>query len=354
MIDSKKIMISSEILNLISEIDEFKGAWLQIGRLTQDRLLALKKVATIESIGSSTRIEGAKLSDREIEALLSRVDLKSFQSRDEQEVAGYAEACDLVFSHYVSVPISESSIKQIHSLLLKYSDKDVRHRDEYKKLPIQIEAFDSQGKSMGVIFETTSPLETPNQMHELVTWTKNNLDEKDLHPLIVIALFVVIFLAIHPFQDGNGRLSRLLTSLLMMKCGYRYVAYSSLESIIEANKESYYLALQKTQKSWQNGFPDWTPWLLFFLHCLQRQKKHLEVKISKENLLIKDLSPLSRQVLELLRSHGELGIREIEILTRANINTLKKTLLSLVHADYIKMNGKGKATTYSLLSPSPR
>lgn len=349
MIDSQKIVITPEILNLIAEIDEFKGAWLQIGRLSPDRLLALKKVATIESIGSSTRIEGSKLSDREIEALLSQVNLKSFQSRDEQEVAGYAEACDLVFSHFNSVPITESSIKQIHSMLLKYSDKDVRHRGEYKKLPIRIEALDSQGRSLGIIFETTSPFETPSKMHDLVNWAKNNLEEKKLHPLIVIALFVVIFLAIHPFQDGNGRLSRLLTSLLMMKCGYRYVSYSSLESIIEANKESYYLALQKTQKSWQNGSPDWTPWLLFFLYCLQRQKKHLEVKISKEKLLIEELSPLSRKILELLRSHGELGISEIEILTQANRNTLKKTLLSLVHANYIAMNWKGKATTYSLL-----
>jgi len=349
MIHTEKIIITPEILNLISEIDEFKGAWLQIGKLSPDRLLALKKVATIESIGSSTRIEGAKLTDREIEKLLSQVDLKSFQSRDEQEVAGYADVCDLVFSHYDSIPITESSIKQMHTMLLKYSDKDERHRGHYKKLPIRIEAFDSQGKSHGVIFETTSPLETPGQMEELLLWTKTNLEEKLLHPLVVIALFVVIFLAIHPFQDGNGRLSRLITTLLMLKCGYRYVPYSSLESIIEANKESYYLALQKTQKKWQSDVPDWSAWLLFFLTCLQRQKQHLEVKISKEKLLLKELPQLSREVLDLLRAQGELNISQIEVLTKANRNTLKKTLAVLVHADYIAMNGKGKAVRYSLL-----
>jgi Fic family protein len=349
MIDRERILITSEMLNIIAEIDEFKGAWQLLGKLAPDRLSELKKVATIESIGSSTRIEGAKLSDREVEILLSSLASHSFQSRDEQEVAGYAYACGQIFDHLDSMPISENILKQMHIWLLQYSDKDVRHRGEYKTIPIRIEAFDSRGKSVGVIFETTSPLETPIKMRELIAWTRMALEEKSLHPLLVIGLFIVLFLAIHPFQDGNGRLSRLFTTLLMMKCGYQYVPYSSLESVIEANKESYYLALQKTQKSWLNHQPDWTPWLLFFLRSLQRQKHHLELKISREKILRKDLSNLSKHVLELLSSHGRLGIREMEVLTQANRNTLKKTLSALVHSHQIVMHGKGKASWYSLL-----
>lgn len=334
------------MLNLIAEVDEFKGAW-QHGRLTPDRLSALKKVATIESIGSSTRIEGAKLSDSEVELLLSRVDKQSFVTRDEQEVAGYAFVCNEICDHYNSIPLTESAIKQLHMWLLQYTDKDERHRGEYKKIPIRIEAFDSQGKSFGVIFETTSPMETPIKMQELIVWTNAAFESKVFHPLIVIGIFIVIFLAIHPFQDGNGRLSRLLTTLLMLKSGYAYAPYSSLESIIEANKENYYLALQRTQKNWQSQRPDWHAWLIFFFHCLQRQKKHLETKLAKEKILLEQLSPLGQQIVDLVNAHGRLRIGDITTLTGANRNTLKKTLAALVMDRHISLHGKGKNSWYS-------
>jgi Fic family protein len=334
------------MLNLIAEIDEFKGVWQQIGRLRSDRLSALKRVATIESIGSSTRIEGVKLSDKEIEVLLQQTD-KTFQTRDEQEVASYAFACNQVCDHYSLIPFTENSIKQVHSWLLQYSEKDDRHKGEYKKIPIRIEAFDAQGKSIGIIFETTSPFETPIRMQELMTWASEAIEKKIVHPLITIGLFTVVFLAIHPFLDGNGRLSRLLTTLLMLKSGYLYAPYSSLESVIEANKEGYYLALQRTQKTWQSNQPDWNAWLLFFFRCLQRQKNHLEVKLQKEQGLLKALPPLSLQVLELIASHGGLGIGEIVKLTHANRNTLKKTLAMLVKENYMTRNGTGKSTWYT-------
>lgn len=348
MIDIKTLLITPEMVNLIAEIDEFKGSWLQLGKIAPDRLSALKKVATIESIGSSTRIEGASLTDQEIEALLSQSNRPSFKSRDEQEVAGYAFVCEKIYEHFKDIPFTESYIKQLHSWLLKFSDKDVRHRGEYKKLPITIEALNEKGERIGILLETTSPLDTPSQMSRLITWINNALEEKSLHPLLVIGIFIVIFLAIHPFQDGNGRLSRLLTTLLMLKCGYSYVTYSSLESIIESNKELYYQALQKTQKSWQNKKTDWAPWLVFFLNCLQRQKHHLEIKISREKLLVSELSELAREVLDLLSAHGNLKIQDLETMTKANRNTLKKALALLVNKNYIALNGKGKSSFYTL------
>ncbi len=341
-------VITAEILGFIAEIDEFKGAWLEWGKLAPDRLSTLKKIATIESIGSSTRIEGATLSDREVESVLKCIDTRSFQSRDEQEVAGYAKTFEMISDNCASIPFTENVIKQMHMQMLEFSDRDERHRGEYKKIPIRIEAFDGLGKSIGVIFETTSPIETPLKMSELILWTQTALGEKVLHPLLVISLFVVIFLAIHPFQDGNGRLSRLLTMMLMLKCGYNYVPYSSLESIIEANKESYYLALQQTQKSWQNHNPNWTPWVIFFLRCLHRQKKHLEVKVLREKMLLEQRSSLSGDIVDLILAHGRLRISEIEALTKVNRNTLKKTLSALVRSNRIKMRGKGKGVVYSL------
>ncbi len=347
IINTDGLVITSEILKLIAEIDEFKGAWLQVGRLSPDRLSSLKRVATIESIGSSTRIEGAKLSDKEIEALLKHADTKNFATRDEQEVAGYADVCELICEHFQAIPLTESQIKDLHARLLHYSNKDDGHRGHYKKIPIRIEAFDPNGKSIGILFETVSPFETPIRMQELLAWINDALETKELHPLIIIALFVVIFLAIHPFQDGNGRLSRLLTTLLMLKCGYNYCPYSSLESVIEANKEGYYLSLQRSQKSWQNKMPDWNSWLLFFLQCLQRQKQHLAVKLEKEQILAKTLPPLSQQIVALIREHSRLTITEIATLTGSNRNTLKKVLTTLVKGNYLTQNGKGKGTWYT-------
>ena len=202
----RNITITPEILKLIAEIDEFKGRWKVMESLAPKKLTSLRRIATIESVGSSTRIEGVKLSDREVEKLLSGVKAKSFASRDEQEVAGYADAMDMVFESFESITITENHIKQLHSVLLKYSSKDQEHRGHYKKVPNHVEAFSPDGKSLGVVFETATPFETPGWMKELVSWFNESVSEETQHPLILIAILIVVFLAIHPFKDGNGRL----------------------------------------------------------------------------------------------------------------------------------------------------
>lgn len=336
------------MLGIIAEIEEFKGAWKLFGHLTPDRMKQLKKVATIESIGSSTRIEGSKLSDRQVEELLSNIESDSFITRDEQEVAGYAYVCEEIFVGFESIGFTENIIKQLHGWLLKYSDKDQRHRGEYKKLSNNVEAFDSSSKSIGVVFETASPFETPLKMQELIFWTREQLNQNTLHPLLVIGIFVVVFLAIHPFQDGNGRLSRILTTYLLLASGYSYVAYSSLESIIERSKESYYLALRRTQGTLKNEEVDFGPWLIFFLRALQKQKKHLEQKISKERALLLHVPKIVSEIIGLLQEHGRLGIHEIEVMTGANRNTLKKYLADLTKQGTLVRLGRGKATWYTL------
>ena len=349
MFDSTAFVITPEMLLLIGEIDEFKGAWQLLGRLTPDRLQALRKVATIESIGSSTRIEGVKLSDQEIEKLLSNLESYSFVSRDEQEVAGYAYVCQEIFQGYESMTFSENLIKQLHDWLLKFSDKDESHRGEYKKLSNNVEAFDATGKSIGIIFQTASPFETPMRMQELITWVNQQLAQKQLHPLIVIGVFVVTFLAIHPFQDGNGRLSRILTTLLLLQSGYLYVPYSALESFIERSKDNYYLALRKTQATLRSPNPDFVPWLVFFLKMLQKQKVHLEQKIMREQIIAEKLPLLSSKIVTLLLEHGSLNISDFERLVKTNRNTLKKHLASLVAKGMIVGVGKGKASFYTLV-----
>ena len=264
MFSTDTLIITSTILARISEIDEFKGAWQALGTLAPERLAALRRVATIESIGSSTRIEGSKLSDQEVQRLLSNLEIKSFDTRDEQEVVGYSEVMETVFEAWDHIAISENHILQLHRDLLKYSDKDERHRGSYKTSSNSVAAFDETGAQIGIVFETATPFDTPRLMAELISWYNETAEERDLHPLIAIGIFVVVFLEIHPFQDGNGRLSRVLTTLLLLRAGYAYVPYSSLESVIEQSKEGYYLALRQTQGTIRSASPDWTPWLEFF------------------------------------------------------------------------------------------
>jgi Fic family protein len=344
----KSLQITPEILNLIAEIDEFKGAWRALGNLAPETLLRLQKVATIESIASSTRIEGSKLSDRQVEQLLQNLHVQKFSTRDEQEVAGYAELMNTIFLNYQDIPFSENYIQQLHGILLKYSDKDLWHKGAYKQMPNHVVATNADGKQMGVVFETTSPLETPAKMQELVEWTQQALAEGRLHPLLVIGIFILCFLAIHPFQDGNGRLSRALTTYLLLKAGYRYVPYSSLEAVVEQEKQAYYLTLRQTQTTLNLPQANWLPWLLFFLKSLKRQKDNLEVKVAREQILLTQVTELAQQILELVRSRGRITMGELELLTNANRSTLRKNLEQLVRNKRLLQNGVGKGTWYSL------
>lgn len=342
------LKITNTILSLISELDQFKGAWQAIGRIAPDRLSNLRHVATIESIGSSTRIEGAKLSDREIERLLANLEIQSFTSRDEQEVAGYAAAMETVIEHWQNIPLTTNYIKQLHADLLQHSAKDARHRGEYKNLSNSVEAFSPDGKSIGVIFETATPFDTPRLMDELIAWVASAESEKLIHPLLRIAIFTAVFLEIHPFQDGNGRLSRILTTLLLLKAGYSYVPFSSLESVIEQSKESYYLALRQTQGTIRNEEPDWQPWVSYFLKSLTKQKQKLETKIARERLIIGDLPKLSVQILEIAREHGRVTISDAATVTGASRNTIKDHVKTMAENGLIERHGAGRGTWYSL------
>lgn len=348
MLQFKNITITAEILKFISEIEEFKGKWQATQDLVPDRLSSLKRIATIESVGSSTRIEGAKLTDEQVEKLLSRLEQKSFTTRDEQEVAGYADAMDMVFENYASIGLSENHIKQLHGVLLKYSSKDEEHRGEYKNITNHVEAFDADGKSLGVVFQTATPFETPLMIKELVEWYNAQANEEAQHPLLIVAVFVVVLLAIHPFKDGNGRLSRILTTLLLLRAGYSYVPYSSMETVIEVNKENYYLALRRTQQTIRTDEQSWEPWVAFFLKTMVKQKDNLAAKVKEERYLREALPALSRSILEMANTRGEITVREIEDATSANRNTIKAHLKKLAEQDYLLAVGKGRGARYTV------
>ncbi|MDA3916284.1 MAG: DUF977 family protein [Deltaproteobacteria bacterium] len=338
-------VISGELLKSIAEIDEFKGRWAAFGNLVPERLSALKRIATIESVGSSTRIEGVKLSYDEVSRLLSGLEINSFRSRDEQEVAGYANLMELIFDSYSDLQLSENHIQQLHSILLKYSEKDERHRGYYKKFSNNVEIFDGFGQSIGVIFETATPFETPNLMKDLLQWVNIAFKTRSHHPLILIATFIVRFLAIHPFQDGNGRLSRALTTLLLIQNGYLYVPYCSLEKIIEDNKDEYYRTLRQAQTTMKTSESYIGEWISFFIKCLDIQKNLLIKKIKRERLMA-PLSLLSEKIMGILKEHGRVTVKEAEITLGANRNTIKDHLKKLVESGLIIKRGAGRGTWY--------
>jgi Fic family protein len=341
------IHITPQLLVLLSELDEFKGAWRALGTLAPDRLRALRRIATIESIGSSTRIEGSRLTDREVERLLSRLDIQAFATQDEQEVAGYAEVMETVFQSWADISLTENHVRQLHRDLLRHSNKDERHRGEYKTLSNDVGAFDETGRMIGVVFETATPFDTPRRMAELFAWLDEARGNMQWHPLLITAVFVLVFLAIHPFQDGNGRLSRILTTLLLLQAGYAYVPYSSLESVIESSKEAYYLALRQTQGSLSSDAPDWQPWLLHLLRALQLQKRRLAEKVERERAAVA-LTDLATKILDYAKAHGRVTTRDMVREHGASPNTLKSTFSGLVERGLLARHGGGRSTWYAL------
>lgn len=255
---------------------------------------------------------------------------------------------DLVFASWADITLTENHIKQLHRDLLVYSEKDSWHRGNYKSSSNSVVAFDENGSQLGVVFETVTPFDTPRLMTELVTWIQDERSSARLHPLLLIGLWVVIFLEIHPFQDGNGRLSRVLTTLLLLQAGYSYVPYSSLESVIEMNKEAYYLALRQTQGTIRTEAPNWQPWLLFFLRSLAEQMRRLNKKVEREKLVLAPLPELSLQIVEFTREHGRMTMADAIRLTASSRNTLKQHFRALVEQGHLNQQGSGRGVWYEL------
>lgn len=262
---SKRIKnIPADIVSKIAKIDELKGQWISGARLSPQVLGRLKRSVLITSTGASTRIEGSRLTDADIEKLMRGIDIQKFTNRDKQEVRGYYELLENVFNLWKSLKFNESLIKHFHKELLKYVDKDQGHRGEYKKRENKVHMINETGQSIGILFDTTPAYLTPSQMHDLVEWTQKTLAENKFHPLLIIGNFLVEFLKIHPFIDGNGRLSRVLANLFLLRAGYLYIPYVSHEKLIEDNKPDYYIALRRSQKFIGAKKENIIDWLNFF------------------------------------------------------------------------------------------
>jgi Fic family protein len=266
-----KANVVEEVYSTIAKIDAVKNSFTLTDKFLPQAIERLTSSVIVTSTGASNRIEGNKLSDAEVEKLYKNLRIKKFKTRDEQEVAGYLECLEVVFENYEDIKITESWILGLHDQMLQYSEKDSRHKGQYKFGSNRVEAKDKKGNLVGVIFDPTPPHLVKKEMQELITWFDESLKEQKKHPLILVANFIFEYLAIHPFQDGNGRTSRLLTNLLLLKFGYNFTTIVSHEKLIEGSKADYYLALNKTQRTWKSKKEDISEWLKFFLKIVNLQ-----------------------------------------------------------------------------------
>jgi len=337
---------TQKVIQQISTIDQFKGAWKNLDHEENRYLRELRKIATIQSIGSSTRIEGSTLTDAEISSLIKNLKISKLQNRDEQEVVGYYDTLETILANYADIHLTLSNIHGLHNLLLKYSTKDDRHKGKYKEMTNQVVATYPDGTTR-VIFKTAEPYLVHKEMEDLVDWTNSSIAKQEIHPLIVIAAFVYEFLSIHPYQDGNGRLSRLLTNLLLIKYGYNFIQYISLEYIIEGNKKAYYQALMEGQKDRYNEQERIDRWILFFLNSLSELTVKLEAKVKEFRALGGYLNERQKGVLEYIRQNQPVKIGDvIASLKEYKSPSIKKDLQYLVKEMEIEKIGKNKGTVY--------
>ncbi len=342
----KRIKITSEILSKITKIDSFKGFWRGGLQLSPQILGRLKKSVIITSTGASTRIEGAKMNDEEIARLLHGLKSRKPKGRDAEEVAGYADLLGRIFDNHKALKLTEGQILQFHKILLNFSSKDQIHKGKYKSKDNIVVAINEEGKKV-ILFKPTPPYLVKKEMDDVIFWTNQELDTKERHPLLVIANFIFEFLAIHPFQDGNGRLSRALTNLLLIKAGYIYIPYVSLDEIIEERRTEYYLALRATQKNHKTDKEDITSWLDFILNALIEQTIRAENLMGSEDLE-KLLSEKQLEIYHLFNELDTLSILEIDKELKGKMPrvTIKQVLSRLVVLKLIERIGVGRSIRY--------
>ncbi len=332
-----------QLTNEISQIDRFDASWTTIEKREGQTLKQLKSIATVRSVGASTRIEGSKMTDDEVEVLINNLEVSKLEERDQQEVAGYFETLELIAESFRDIDITENNLKHLHNTLMKHSEKDVWHKGNYKQHSNVVEAENPDG-SKYVIFKTTDPgFATEDAMAKLIAWYKKDTETL---PLIKAAVFVYDFLSIHPFQDGNGRLSRLIATLLLLKNGYKWIQYVSFEHEIESKKVDYYRVLRACQAHRPNE--NVSEWVEFFLESLRNIQIQLLQKLSQKGI-DSQLSPRDKSILTYVGDHP--GCKSGEIAKKLGIPspTIKRILSDLLSKNLIEKHGSGAGVNYVLI-----
>jgi len=340
-----RVRVTPEILQKISRIDELKGLWRGSAKLNPHILKQLRASVIITSTGASTRIEGSQMSDYDVARLIRGLKTMPPKGRDAEEVAGYADLLGRIFDHYDTFKLTEGRILQFHEIILHFSSKDQVQKGKYKSSDNIVVARNERSEEV-VLFRPTPPYLVKKEMDDVLVWTADALEKKTIHPILILANFIFEFLAIHPFHDGNGRLSRALTNLLLLQAGYAYVPYVSLEEIIEGRKDAYYLSLRETQKHHKTEREDISAWVNFLLGALLAQAETARHLIER-NEPEQSLSEKQIAVLRLFDAGATLSPKEISLILGAMpLPTIKQALARLVKLELLKRIGLGRATRY--------
>jgi Fic family protein len=337
-----KLDIDWKLIKLISEIDRFDANWTAIERKEGQSLKELKSIATVRSVGASNRIEGNRMSDEEVDVLLQKIDITNLTDRDSQEVVGYFEVLDLISESYENISVTENHIKSLHNSLMKYSAKDEWHKGNYKLHSNAVEASFPDGTRQ-IIFQTTEAgFATEDAIRALLNWYNS---ETEVHTLIKVASFVYDFLSVHPFQDGNGRLSRLISTLLLLKNGYKWIQYVSFEHEIENRKNEYYQVLRSCQALRPNE--NVSEWIMFFLNCLSNIQSQLLTKLQKSGLETQ-LLPKEKSIYTIIQSRPNIQSGKIAEKLAIPAPTVKRILSELLKKGLIEKQGNGRNVSYTI------
>ena len=350
---------------LLAEVDAYNDVWATRGSISPGVLTALSERSAVQSIGSSTRIEGSTMTDAEVATLIDNLEIRTLRSRDEQEVGGYRAVLEIISEGPPFQAFTRSVVLGLHNELLRFAGKDQHHRGRYKQLTNRVVATTPDGRQR-TIFKTTEPMFVEREMDALFAWYAEHRDGHAYHPLLVVAAVVYEFLTIHPFQDGNGRLSRLLTTMLLLSHGYDFVRYVSLERIVEARKRDYYRALMNGQQWRGTEHEHAGAFAVFFLKVIAEATVTLERELAaggdspddaaepgyppgsvREPRAAPYLSVDEERVLRYFDTHDHLSVARLDaLLPEWSRSTAKNRLRKLHDLGLIRRRGQGRATSY--------
>lgn len=333
-------LLNKDVINLIASIHEHKGKQELYIEAKPDILDALLETAKIQSTGASNRIEGILTSDERLSELIN--EKSAPQNRNEQEIAGYRDVLASIYDGYESISPRPNVILQLHRDLYAFSASTVGGR--FKHSDNLIEERDESGKRT-IRFRPVSAFETPMAMQELCDTFIAAADQSDIDPLILIPMFILDFLCIHPFNDGNGRMSRLLTLLLLLRAGYMVGKFISIEMIIEKTKETYYEALKASSQNWHEGLNAYEPFVKYYLGVILSAHKEFASRV--QFLKHKNILKPERVKAVFANKVGKISKKEIsEHCPDIGISTIESALASLLKDGFILKVGSGRATAY--------
>ena len=336
-----KQLLTSEIVNMLSSLHEFKGKQELYIEAESDVLTALLDIAMIQSTKASNKIEGIYTSDERLEALV--MEKAEPRNRSEEEIAGYREVLAIVHDSYEYIPIRPNNILQLHRDLYSFSGSDTGGRFKNTDNVIAESGKDGQQR---VRFIPVPAFQTPEAMENLCNEFNNAIERAEYDPLLLIPMFILDFLCIHPFNDGNGRMSRLLTLLLLYRSGYIVGKYVSMEMLIEKTKETYYEALQNSSIEWHSNQSDYTSFVRYYLGVVLKGYNEFQDRI--EHLKYRKLSKADRVKAVFEKKLGIVKKSDIATLCPdISETTIERTLKELLEAGFIEKVGKGRATGYA-------